>query len=146
MTTTISEELLSLHRGCDPKQLVKISNVLQVEKDIEAFHSAILESPDITSDIAQVLRERIVFPGQDHIGDEPAIESTHASSVHYSSAHHFLESQTAGNPVKDFYPLFIECRSADMTIAYLTGSLDMILEIVRMVTMLEECGSGSKSS
>ncbi|THU93566.1 hypothetical protein K435DRAFT_779804, partial [Dendrothele bispora CBS 962.96] len=137
MTTTISEELLSLHRGCDPKQLVKLSNILQVEKDIEAFHSAIFESPEITSDTAQVLRERIVFPGHDHIGDDPAIESTHASSVHYSSAHHFvrrfwygvipvagkLDSQTAGNPGKDFYPLFIECRSADMSIAYLTGAL-----------------------
>ncbi|THV00675.1 hypothetical protein K435DRAFT_854595 [Dendrothele bispora CBS 962.96] len=76
MTTTISEELLSLHHGCDPKQLTKISNIFQVEKDIEAFHSAILESSDITSDPAQTLRERIVFPGQDPIGDEPAIEST----------------------------------------------------------------------
>ncbi|THU85861.1 hypothetical protein K435DRAFT_783121, partial [Dendrothele bispora CBS 962.96] len=137
MTTTISEELLSLHRGCDPKQLVKLSNILQVEKDIEAFHSAILESPEITSDTAQVLQERIVFPGQDHIGDDPVIESTHASSVHYSSAHHFVrrfwygvipvahkvDSQTAENPVKDFYPFFIECRSADMSIAYLTGAL-----------------------
>ncbi|THV00669.1 hypothetical protein K435DRAFT_854589 [Dendrothele bispora CBS 962.96] len=135
MTTTISEELLSLHRGCNPKQLTKISNVLQVEKDIEAFHSAILESPDITSNTAHILRESVVFPGNDYIGDDPAIESTHASAIHYSSAHHFVRRfwygiipvdgkvkfQTAENPGRDICLLFIECRSADISMAYLTG-------------------------
>ncbi|THU85868.1 hypothetical protein K435DRAFT_378221 [Dendrothele bispora CBS 962.96] len=135
MTTTISEELLSLHRGCNPKQLTKISNILQVEKDIEAFHSAILESPDITSDTARILRESVVFPGNDHIGDDPAIESTHASAIYYSSAHHFVrrfwygitpvdgkvKSQTVGNAGRDICLLFIECRSADISMAYLTG-------------------------
>ncbi|THU93559.1 hypothetical protein K435DRAFT_861401 [Dendrothele bispora CBS 962.96] len=154
MTTTISEELLSLHRGCNPKQLTKISNVLQVEKDIEAFHSAILESPDITSNTAHILRESVVFPGNDYIGDDPAIESTHASAIHYSSAHHFVRRfwygiipvdgkvkfQTAENPGRDICLLFIECRSADISMAYLTGEISV--PVLKNASALVSMGAG----
>ncbi|THU85874.1 hypothetical protein K435DRAFT_868863 [Dendrothele bispora CBS 962.96] len=86
-------------------------------------------------------RERIVFPGHNHVGDDPAIDSTEALAIHYTSADHFVRrfwygvipvngkvtSWTAGKPGKEFYPLFIECRSAEILMEFMKGSFGSTL-------------------
>ncbi|KAK7447352.1 hypothetical protein VKT23_014062 [Stygiomarasmius scandens] len=124
MTTTISEDLLSQFRE-NPQQLVNVSNILQVEKDIAAFHAAI--PPSMDTDTAQTLRDRIVFPGNDLVGGEPAIKSAYSHAINDSSASHFERRFWYGVvPVtkegKKFKArgkprlLFIECRNAEISV------------------------------
>ncbi|KAK7447351.1 hypothetical protein VKT23_014061 [Stygiomarasmius scandens] len=70
--TTISADLLSQLRGFDTKQLARISNILQTEKDVQSFHAAIPSN----AQTANALRAHIVSPGHEHIDDKPATESS----------------------------------------------------------------------
>ncbi|THV02212.1 hypothetical protein K435DRAFT_963249 [Dendrothele bispora CBS 962.96] len=134
MTITITDNLLSQLRGFDTKQLVKISNILQVEKDIRSFYASI-PSNVADSGIAKILRENIVFPGNDLINHIPAIEHSSPEGFQgdlYSilSLRRFwygvvpvtsnnLNQPPATTPEKNenTHLLFIECRFLEISMS-----------------------------
>ncbi|KAK7441581.1 hypothetical protein VKT23_016573 [Stygiomarasmius scandens] len=121
MTTIISDELLSLFRS-NPQTLVKISNILQAEKDVQSFYTAIPST--IPDNVAQVLRERIVFPGNDTITDAyPATKSSSINPEYDAGAASFMRrfwygvrtsdpSSQSSATREEVHDLYIECSSS----------------------------------